>query len=381
MQQLLLLLACTGPTSDSKAPVDSEADSQTDSPADSDADTDTDTDTDSDTDSDTDADTDSDADADPWSVTVVDPIETAYTSVALDPLYGEPVIAYQDISGVNQELKFANRVRGFWETELVDDNTISGGYVDLAYTSDGSFVMSYAAFGDLTFTQGLPGSWSTETIRPGARGPTSVLPDGAGDWIFADTDSIGGFEVVQRDGSYDVIEGSSSGAISQGVMRLGSSGVRHVAFEDGDFYEVEYGYYDGVAWQLQVVEEMGATVSLAMDGENPVLAYHMWLDGELHVARWNGVDFDITTVDADVGYVVTGISVAVDDQGRTQVAWHSLSKKAVFWAIQDGGSWVVEKVEATGRGAGAPDLAVFGSQPSISYSAEGEMHLARRQEP
>jgi hypothetical protein len=208
-----------------------------------------------------------------------------------------------------------------------------------------------------------------------------VVPDGAGDWIFADTNSIGDFEVVERDGSYDVIEGSSSGAGSQGQMRLSASGVRYVAFEDGDFYEVEVGYFDGTDWQLQVVEEMGAQVALAMDGEYPVLAYHMWLDGDLHVARWNGVDFDIRAVATDVGSVVTGISVAVDDWGRVQVAWHSLSKKAVFWAIEDQGSWLVEEVEGVGRGAGSPDLALHGSRPAISYSAEGELHYAQRQEP
>jgi hypothetical protein len=186
---------------------------------------------------------------------------------------------------------------------------------------------------------------------------------------FADTDSIGGFEVVQRDGSYDVIDGSSSGAASQGQMRLSASGVRHVAFEDGDFYEVEYGYCDGTDWQLHVVEEVGATVALALDGENPVLAYHMWLDGELHVARWSGVDFGITTVATDVGSVVTGIAVAVDDQGRTQVAWHALSKKAVFWAIEDSGEL------GGGRGGGhRPRRGLPGSGPLRQPSLDQLLH-------
>jgi hypothetical protein len=203
--------------------------------------------------------------------------------------------------------------------------------------------------------------------------------DADGTRLYTHTNSVGDFEYTSGDGStYDVIDRDTTGASSYGRMVQDGAGALHVAYEDGDFLAADYATFDGTDWNVTEVASVGSDVALALDAaDSPVVAYDDWLGGHICVATWTGARFAVTEV-ASVGTGVTGVAVAVDDLGRVQVAWHAADDGIVFWAVDDGGTWVVEPLDDAGADGGYPDLVVVGTAPWVSYSGPSGAMLATR---
>lgn len=368
-----LLLACGDK---SAPPEDTGAEADADTDTDADSDTDTDADTDSDSDTDTDADTDSDTDADVgWPETQLDASATAHTAMAMGP--GGLVLAYQ-LDGTDDDLWLAWQEAGAWQTELVDDEILAGAYSDLLVGDGGELLISYLAYGELRLATGSPGAWTFEDVRIVDPGPTSVVLE-EGEPVFTFTNTLGAFcfTGLDTEATYDIIEESTSGGTSLGKLRLDSEGTRHIAFEDGDFYELEVGTWDGEAWTTDVVAEFPDVVSLTLDGTTPVVAWHDWYDKEI----WVTLDRTPARVASDVGSLSTGTAVAVDGSGRVHVAWHSATEGGVFWAVEDGGSWTTEQVGETTNGGGYPSMVVDEAEVHIAWADPTGLFYASRALP
>lgn len=160
-------------------------------------------------------------------------------------------------------------------------------------------------------------------------------------------------------------------------MRLDGGGTRHVAFEDGDFYELEYGTWDGEAWNLSVIAAYPGEVSLGLHESTPFIAWHNWWDYQIWMAR-DGVP---ELVEADAGPLSQGTAIAVDDAGNPHVVWHSATNGGVFWAHHDGAAWTREQVGVTTNGGGYPSVLVDETTVYVAYADPTGLVLAARDIP
>ncbi len=81
---------------------------------------------------------------------------------------------------------------------------------------------------------------------------------------------------------------------------------------------------------------------------NPFLAYSAWFNGELRVARWNGKQWELTTVDSRIRSpgeynIGQGNSLVLDPGGKAHISYYS--EKALKYAHQVGEDWKIEVVD------------------------------------
>ncbi|MFW6150778.1 MAG: C1 family peptidase [Chloroflexota bacterium] len=178
----------------------------------------------------------------------------------------------------------------------------------------------------------------------------------------------------------------ATGNLGNPSLALNSDDDPHIAYRDWGAEDLQYARWNGVAWEIETVDSdhVESSPSLALDSsDRPCIVYarHDGLDQTLKYARWTGSVWQTETLD----HLASGVlgwwpSLALDGSDRAKVSYDwdesvSLSHE-LRHARWNGASWEVETVEGTGWLVTATSLALDDEDfPHIAYYDEGPSDL------
>lgn len=199
--------------------------------------------------------------------------------IAIDDADGVHISYYDDNADA---IKYAHKVAGNWQSEIVDDvdpNTFDPySAIDIDSAGNPGIAYQWGVFSEQVKLARWNGAlWMTETIRD------FPAPFSLGDRL--------GFVFDSFD-------------------------VPHLAYAasatNSDYYQLAHSYFDGGQWQNRVIEqspETGAALSLALDGNgDPHLSYYDGRHESLRYAHW-GEEFEFLTVDGVAAVRATSLGV------------------------------------------------------------------------
>lgn len=239
-----------------------------------------------------------------------------YTSLAFDSL-GNAAISYYDVS--NSNLKYAQWNGTSWDKETVDSLGDVGSYSSLAFDPlSGNPAISYydATNNNLKYAQRNGTTWNIETLDSlGDVGSyTSLAFNTSGNTTISRAISYydatnGNLKYAWRcyDSGWDIETPDSSGNVgSYTSLAFNSSGNPAISYHDATNGDLRYVHWDGINWLKETVDDsnwVGMYTSLAFDdccgtAGNPAISYYDATNGNLKYARWNGMEWEIETVDS-----------------------------------------------------------------------------------
>jgi len=230
--------------------------------------------------------------------TVATPAEGLWSSLALDPVSGDPMVAYYDPGA--RALFLANRSNGVWSREVVDSSGDTGWMPSLAVDAEGK---PHIAYFDVT-------------------GRVDYAVRSGNLWTIQNIDSVGPIGGIRK--------------ISLAVDPTGSP---KIAYGGGGSFFGTYGYgglkyanWTGSHWQIQQVDAGPVSaVSLALDNlGNSRIAYTL-VSGfpglrDVRFAAWNrtwGIEILSSSADS------SGISLHLTSGGSSIIAFP-------YWCCTDG---------------------------------------------
>jgi hypothetical protein len=146
----------------------------------------------------------------------------------------------------------------------------------------------------------------------------------------------------------------------------------HLAYSNPSDGNLKYAWHDGVNWHVEIVDSMTDSCSLALDGAGrPHIGYLDSTTYDLKYAWHDGTSWHVETVDGggDVGYE---LSMALETSGRPHISYYKTTNRNLKYAWHDGSGWHIETVDNVGDVGRYPSLAVDSSgQVHISYHAYG----------
>lgn len=166
------------------------------------------------------------------------------------------------------------------------------------------------------------------------------------------------------------------------TIAFDSSGIPHAVFVN----EMQVVYASWVpatkSWDLnpvpiQIPQDMGWETSLALDGQgHPHIAFwHVYTDGGLYYATWNGSAWTTTLVDPNPypsGLHGWHNSLALDANGHPHISYYNAdgnTPEGMYYAFFDGTNWALQQVDATCTTCGK-----YGT--SLALDASGNPHIA-----
>lgn len=127
-------------------------------------------------------------------------------------------------------------------------------------------------------------------------------------------------------------------------------------------------------WDIQIVHKdlfhWSGGVSLALDkAGRPHITYYEDPAGRVNYAYWNGTSWQIEVVEENVGGFEGGpdTSIAVDAAGRPHVSYSDYSDRTLRYAYREEGSWRIEEIV---------DDDGVGGEPSLALDTQGRPHIA-----
>jgi PKD repeat protein len=226
-----------------------------------------------------------------WLFDTVDPNILGHTSLALDAS-GLPRISYYRL---NNDLYYAHRDGGLWQTDPVASTGDVGMYNSLAIDSSGRPHISYY---DATLQELKYASYNGSA------------------WVVGTVDSTG------NSGQYT-------------SLALDAADRPHISYYRADSGDLIYAYFNGTSWVSQTVDytdDVGQYSSLALDAAGrPHISYYNATTRVLKYAYYNGTTWVIQTVDPTNG---TGqySSLALDDQGWPHISYYRSNGKDLKYA-------------------------------------------------
>jgi hypothetical protein len=153
---------------------------------------------------------------------------------------------------------------------------------------------------------------------------------------------------------------------------LDSNGRPHISYYDYDNGDLLYAQWDGVMWQIETVDsggDVGLFTSLALDSSDRAhISYFDNDNTDLKVAQWNGAMWQIETVDSN-GDIGRFSSLALDGNEYPSVGYYDSTNTNLKLAQWDGAMWQIETVDSYGLAAGRFTSLALDSQerPHITY--------------
>ena len=229
---------------------------------------------------------------------------TRFTSLVLDS-GGRPHIAYMNFSDHTHTLKHAQWTGSDWDFQAADDARSSGAYSSLVLDSQNQpHISHYDALNYvLLYTHRSGNTWSTEVADNGK--------------------SVGGYS----------------------SLALDSANRPHISYYDGAHHSLRYAHLTASGWLTETVESgnAGTYTSLALDSnDNPRISYNNDTGG-LKYARWNGIGWDIQTVDGDGGAYT---SLVLDGNDYPNIGYVDYNTGAIKFAQWTNLGWNIETVES-----------------------------------
>jgi hypothetical protein len=183
-------------------------------------------------------------------------------------------------------------------------------------------------------------------------------------------------QVLFGDGGQAIMP-ATGGVLTDLDMALDASGRPHLVFDESDS-GLGYAAWDGTSWQTEAVDgAVGIEVAIALDAAGRPWIAHSTLDFRLIVGtRADDGTWQLWALDRTDGSQLHSPSLAIDSQGRAQVAWIDGTSGTLKYALRDDSGWHVENVAAhAGHVALALDAA---DVPHFSFAApSGEAGTAR----
>ena len=152
----------------------------------------------------------------------------------------------------------------------------------------------------------------------------------------------------------------------------------HIAYKDFGVTsgQLKYAAWNGSAWQIQVVDNQqvngnpegtGKNPSLALDSiDRPHISY-AGADYGLKYASYNGVTWQIQTVETSVATTALPNSLVLDQANRPHISYQNDAPSALKYAVWDGLAWQIEVVDALNTPSYNSLALDSGNRPHISY--------------
>ncbi len=297
-----------------------------------------------------------------WTVEVLDirSVVAGTTSIDVDSTGGVH-IAYLDVNGGNDQLRYAHGTEQGWTFEIVDQGQ-TGWHCSLQLDADGVPHVTHYAFadGDLRYSVRQPGGWTTEVIdADGAVGRKSSLRfDSAGQphVSYHDT-SEDDLKYAHREAGAWVVEvvDAPDSTGDHTSLALDADDHPHISYfrnldqAGRSGADLRHAYHDGVAWALETVAARGVVgefTSIALDPTGqPFISYRNAAAGALEVASSEGGVWTLEVVDDDGELGDFNTSIAMDAQGRPHVTYYDTEAGALRHAVRADGVWTVQVVD------------------------------------
>ena len=148
---------------------------------------------------------------------------------------------------------------------------------------------------------------------------------------------------------------------------------------------LKYGSWNGYSWEIEAVDappHMSGRTSLALAGSGPPhISYQVidWGDPYgpttyLKYAAWNGVDWDIQTVDSlgRAGIGVGGPCLVLDSRDYPHISYYDGSSRWLKYAVWNGSFWDIQTVDNTNHSLLRNVLTLDAkSRPHLAYEDSG----------
>lgn len=287
-----------------------------------------------------------------------------------------PRVSYHDQTN---GLKYASWNGAFWDVEVADTNASSGYWSSLELDGSGRPHIAHQQLssGALKYSAFNGASWTTQVVDStgGAGWYCSLALDTNGNpHISHYARNAGELRYAQWTGSYwsnVVVEAIGSGAVPAGSsLAFDQSGKPHLSYPVVAGTGLKHAVRYGGVWSNEFVDA-GVRVystSMAMDSQGfPRMAFQDADKDDLQYAQWNGVSWDVSVVD-DSGRVGDYLSLSLDDVDRPSIAYHDNVNSNLMFASFWGGVWHLEIVDSSGSVGEHCSVALNGADnPGISY--------------
>lgn len=162
-----------------------------------------------------------------------------------------------------------------------------------------------------------------------------------------------------------------------GSLAIDASGRPHIAYRDTSGNALNYATFDGVNWQVATVDADGLFTSLALTTNGlPAISYYCYGDRSLKYASFDGGAWHVETVD-DTNDTGVYSSLAFGADGHPRISYYDQNDSALRFARHDGAAWQTETVDNNGFAGLYTSLAIdTNGHPCISYGADSALRYA-----
>src|SRR5262249_51536329 len=202
----------------------------------------------------------------------------------------QPHVAYLDLTGGTNSVRYGKKVGGTWTFETVPGSTGGGIYISLrvdaggnpriAY-SDGSYVLKYAFKNQ--------GNWTTENADPTAGTAVTlfmVLDKAGNPYISYGASSL---KMASKTGASWVNETVDASSPNVGItssIALDAANTPHIAYWEGTNGDLKHAVKVGGTWFTEVVDgtsvPLGQETGIALDSK-----------GAIHISYWDYTNGDL----------------------------------------------------------------------------------------
>ncbi|MBN1887449.1 MAG: PD40 domain-containing protein [Thermoflexales bacterium] len=157
-------------------------------------------------------------------------------------------------------------------------------------------------------------------------------------------------------------------------MALDTSGRPHLSYYVFNYYAAQddlwYAYWDGAAWQSQLVDgtgNVGDGSSIAIDAaSHPHISYCDYTNRALKYAYYDGSNWQIQVVEVNSYGVSPPTSLVLDAEERPHIVYPAGAQTK--YAYRDGSTWHIEEIDGRGYAPTANSLALDSKgKPHTSY--------------